>query len=141
MWILIESKLKILIDFKRTSSSLADIYKESKPRFSLNSNENLHEIKLNKNYSRNRDYGLVIRGGRDLNSSLQVVKVIEGSLAASEGRLNTGDEIVQVNGVPAEQLNSKDLEVAFRSTDQVNLLVRKTGNYLSVDAAKNAILI
>jgi C-terminal processing protease CtpA/Prc len=123
------------------NSSLADIYMESKPRYSFNNNANLQEIKLNKHYSLNGDYGLVIRGGRDLNSSLQVVKVIEGSLAALDGRLNAGDEIIQVNGVSAEQMNSKDLDNAFRSTDQINLLIRKAVNFLPVDTAKNGILI
>ena len=119
---------------------MTDVHSESKSRFSINS-ENIYDIKLNKKFSRNKEYGLVIRGGRDMNSSLLVVRVVEGSLAALDGRLNVGDEIIQVNGVPAQQLNSKDLDVAFRSTDEVHLLVRKSGLFLTSDSVKNGTLI
>lgn len=90
-------------------------------------------IELSKN-ARSGEYGLLIKGGYDSNMSLYVLKLIEGGSADKDGRLQPGDEIIQINGMTSSNLKLQDIVDAFRLKNSVSLLIRRTGSPIPATA-------
>jgi C-terminal processing protease CtpA/Prc len=76
---------------------------------------------------RTGEYGILIKGGYDLNMSLYILKVVEGGSADRDGRLQTADEIIQINGMTTSNLKLQDIIDAFKLKNSVSLLIRRSG--------------
>ena len=100
-----------------------------KQRHSQGIRNELQVIELTKD-ARTGEYGILIKGGYDLNMSLYVLKVVEGGAANKDGRLQTGDEIIQINGMTTSNLNLQDIVDAFKLKNSVSLLIRRSGSPL-----------
>jgi C-terminal processing protease CtpA/Prc len=73
------------------------------------------------------DFGMVIRGGRDFNMSLYVLRLVCESPAQQDGRLQAGDEILEINGQPTRNLRLLEAVNLIRSRNTVSLIVRRSG--------------
>lgn len=86
----------------------------------------LYIVELKKSYQTN-DFGFVIRGGKDFNMSLYVLRVLEHGMAALDGRLKPGDELIQINGLKTSNMKLTEAVAVILSKDFVSLLVKRTG--------------
>ena len=91
----------------------------------INQNE-YHVIELRKNLS--GGFGFSIRGGKEFNIPLFVLKLADQGPAALDGRLQVGDQILEINGCDAYQMtHSEAIERIKSGGNFVTLLVRRTG--------------
>jgi len=56
-----------------------------------------------------------------------VIKVISGGVAALDGRLLVGDEIITLNGFATNTLKSNKCVDIFKGKEWVSLVVKRTG--------------
>lgn len=73
-------------------------------------------------------FGFSIRGGKEFNIPLFVLKLAEQGAASLDGRLQIGDQILEINGHDAYQMtHSEAIERIKSGGNQVTLLIRRTG--------------
>lgn len=91
----------------------------------INQNE-YHVIELRKHQS--TGFGFSIRGGKEFNIPLYVLKLAEGGPAAMDGRLQVGDQILEINSSDAYSMTHHEAIERIRAGGNiVTLLVRRTG--------------
>ncbi len=91
----------------------------------LNHNE-YHVIELRKVHG--CGFGFSIRGGKEFNIPLFVLKLAENGPAAVDGRLQVGDQILEINGFDAYHMTHNEAIERIKSGGQmVTLLIRRTG--------------
>lgn len=91
----------------------------------INQND-YHVIELRKPTS--SGFGFSIRGGKEFNIPLFVLKLAEQGPAAMDGRLQVGDQILEINGHDAYQMtHSEAIERIKSGGNYVTLLIRRTG--------------
>ena len=73
------------------------------------------------------DFGMVIRGGRDFNMSLYLLRLVNESPAHQDGRLQAGDELLEINGQPTRDLRLMEAVNLIKSRNTVSLIVRRSG--------------
>lgn len=59
--------------------------------------------------------------------SLYVLKLVDEGQADLDGRLQSGDEIIQINGLHTCSMRLSEAVEAIKSKDMVSFLVKKTG--------------
>lgn len=70
-------------------------------------------------------------GGREQNSPIYISRIIPGGVAARQGGLKRGDQLISVNGVNVEGENhEKAVELLKAAQDKVTLVVRYTPKIL-----------
>lgn len=115
------------LGFRRSFSS-TNIYSTVS---SSSSNVNYHQSKLYiidlKKSRFTNDYGIVIRGGAEFNMSLYVLNLVANGVACLDGRLKSGDEIIQINGMSTANMKLGEASSLIKSKDSVSLLVKRTG--------------
>ncbi len=73
-------------------------------------------------------FGFSIRGGKEFNIPLFVLKLADQGPAALDGRLEVGDQILEINGFDAYNMtHSEAIERIKSSGNSVTLLIRRTG--------------
>ncbi len=73
-------------------------------------------------------FGFSIRGGKEFNIPLFVLKLADQGPAALDGRLEVGDQILEINGFDAYNMtHSEAIERIKTSGQSVTLLIRRTG--------------
>ena len=75
-------------------------------------------------------FGFSIRGGKEFNIPLFVLKIAENGPAYLDGRLRVGDQILEINGCDAYQMAHSEAIERIKSsngTNVVTLLIRRTG--------------
>lgn len=83
-------------------------------------------IELRKHQS--NGFGFSIRGGKEFNIPLFVLKLAEYGPAAVDGRLQVGDQILEINGFDAYLMtHSEAIEIIKSGGNVVNLVIRRTG--------------
>ena len=93
----------------------------------INHNE-YHVIELVKHHT--QGFGFSIRGGKEFNIPLFVLKIAENGLAYMDGRLQVGDQILEINGFDAYQMTHSEAIERIKSSsgsNVVTLLIRRTG--------------
>ncbi|RNA37967.1 Membrane-associated guanylate WW and PDZ domain-containing 2 [Brachionus plicatilis] len=91
----------------------------------INQNE-FHVIELRKQQS--GGFGFSIRGGKEFNIPLFVLKLADYGPAALDGRLQVGDQILEINGHEAFSMtHSEAIEIIKSGGNAVNLVIRRTG--------------
>jgi C-terminal processing protease CtpA/Prc len=91
----------------------------------INQNE-YHVIELRKHQS--SGFGFSIRGGKEFNIPLYVLKLAPNGVAAMDGRLQVGDQILEINSQDAYNMtHSEAIERIKMVGNMVTLLVRRTG--------------
>lgn len=91
----------------------------------INQNE-FHLIELRKQQS--GGFGFSIRGGKEFNIPLFVLKLADYGPAALDGRLQVGDQILEINGHEAFLMtHSEAIEIIKSGGNVVNLVIRRTG--------------
>jgi hypothetical protein len=91
----------------------------------INQNE-YHVIELRKPHT--GGFGFSIRGGREFNIPLFVLKLAENGPAALDGRLQIGDQILEINSQDAYNMtHGEAIERIKQGGNCVTLLVRRTG--------------
>jgi len=93
----------------------------------INQNE-YHVIELAKHHA--QGFGFSIRGGKEFNIPLFVLKIAENGPAYLDGRLRVGDQILEINGHDAYQMTHGEAIERIKSssgTNLVTLLIRRTG--------------
>ena len=92
---------------------------------SIGQNE-YHVIELRKHAA--TGFGFSIRGGKEFNIPLFVLKIAEQGPAAMDGRLQVGDQILEINGCDAYHMtHSEAIERIKLGGGQATLLIRRTG--------------
>ncbi|XP_043224896.1 membrane-associated guanylate kinase, WW and PDZ domain-containing protein 1-like isoform X2 [Amphibalanus amphitrite] len=85
----------------------------------------LHTIQFQRGH---RGFGFSIRGGREFNMPLYVLRIAENGPAALDGRLRVGDQILEINHNSARDLTHADaIELIKDGGSAVRLLVRRGG--------------
>ncbi|KAK2704383.1 membrane-associated guanylate kinase, WW and PDZ domain-containing protein 1-like isoform X2 [Artemia franciscana] len=81
-----------------------------------------------------RGFGFSIRGGREFqNMPLFVLRIAENGPAAEDGRLQIGDQLVEINGISTTDMaHSEAIEVIKNGGPTVRLLVRRSSKIPSV---------
>jgi C-terminal processing protease CtpA/Prc len=83
-------------------------------------------IELRKHMS--SGFGFSIRGGKEFNIPLYVLKLAAQGVAAQDGRLQVGDQILEINSQDAYNMtHSEAIERIKLGGNLVTLLVRRTG--------------
>ena len=91
----------------------------------INQNE-YHVIELRKHQA--SGFGFSIRGGREFNIPLYVLKLADGGVASIDGRLQVGDQILEINSQDAFSMtHSEAIDRIKLGGNAVTLLVRRTG--------------
>ena len=93
----------------------------------INHNE-YHVIELVKHHA--QGFGFSIRGGKEFNIPLFVLKIAENGPAYMDGRLQVGDQILEINGFDAYQMTHSEAIERIKSSsgsNVVTLLIRRTG--------------
>uniref|UniRef100_A0A914WGA8 PDZ domain-containing protein n=1 Tax=Plectus sambesii TaxID=2011161 RepID=A0A914WGA8_9BILA len=73
-----------------------------------------------------KGFGFSIRGGREFDAMpLFVLRVAEGGPAHVDGRLLVGDQLVEINGVPTDDMTHERGIQLIKSEPTVRLLVRR----------------
>lgn len=73
-------------------------------------------------------FGFSIRGGKEFNIPLYVLKLADYGPAAMDGRLQVGDQILEINGHEAYSMtHSEAIELIKSGGNVVNLVIRRTG--------------
>lgn len=74
----------------------------------------------------NKGFGFSIRGGREYsNMDLFVLKIAEGGPADMDGRLQIGDQIMEINGVSTKGMTHAEALELLRRDSNVRLLLRR----------------
>ncbi len=108
-----------------SSKSRLIINNQQSPNANLNQNE-YHLIELRK--QQNSGFGFSIRGGREFNIPLFVLKLADNGPACLDGRLRVGDQILEINGYEAYNMTHGDaIERIKLGGNVVSLLIRRTG--------------
>ncbi len=93
----------------------------------INQNE-YHVIELRKQFQ--GGFGFSIRGGKEFHIPLYVLKLADMGPAMLDGRLQVGDQILEINSSDAYQMTHGDaIERIKAGGNAVTLLIRRTGNY------------
>jgi atrophin-1 interacting protein 3 (BAI1-associated protein 1) len=101
---------------------------KSKNQTIINQNE-YHVIELRKHQS--NGFGFSIRGGREFNIPLFVLKLADQGPAALDGRLQVGDQILEINGYDAYNMSHNEAIERIKSSGNiVTLLIRRTGQVM-----------
>lgn len=91
----------------------------------INQNE-YHVIELRK--LQTSGFGFSIRGGKEFNIPLFVLKLADNGPAALDGRLEVGDQILEINGCDAYNMtHTEAIERIKSGGNAVTLLIRRTG--------------
>ncbi|CAF0715662.1 unnamed protein product [Brachionus calyciflorus] len=91
----------------------------------INQNE-FHVIELRKHQA--GGFGFSIRGGKEFNIPLFVLKLADYGPAAIDGRLQVGDQILEINGYEAFSMtHSEAIELIKSGGNSVNIVIRRTG--------------
>lgn len=91
----------------------------------INQNE-YHVIELRKQHQ--GGFGFSIRGGKEFNIPLFVLKLADQGPALLDGRLQVGDQILEINSCDAYQMtHSEAIERIKSGGNMVTLLIRRTG--------------
>ena len=93
----------------------------------INQNE-YHVIELAKHQA--QGFGFSIRGGKEFNIPLFVLKIADNGPAYLDGRLRVGDQILEINGHDAYQMTHGEAIERIKSSNGSNvvtLLIRRTG--------------
>lgn len=91
----------------------------------INQNE-YHVIELRKQHQ--SGFGFSIRGGKEFNIPLFVLKLAELGPALLDGRLQIGDQILEINSCDAYQMtHNQAIERIKAGGSMVTLLIRRTG--------------
>jgi C-terminal processing protease CtpA/Prc len=77
--------------------------------------------------SRTGDFGMVVRGGSEFNMSLYVLRLLCGGSASYDERLQSGDEILEINGRCTRTMKLNEAVENMKSRNTVSLLIRRTG--------------
>ena len=92
---------------------------------SINPNQ-FHIIELYK--FQTNGFGFSIRGGSEWKMPIYILKLAENGSAALDGRLEVGDQILEINGVDAFNMTHNEAKEHIKSGgNTVVLLVRRTG--------------
>ncbi|XP_074645983.1 membrane-associated guanylate kinase, WW and PDZ domain-containing protein 1-like [Tubulanus polymorphus] len=80
-------------------------------------------------YRGSRGFGFSIRGGQEFGGMpLYVLKIAEGGAAHVDGRLQVGDQILEVNGINANNMShAQAIELIQSGGSMLRLLIRRTG--------------
>lgn len=85
-----------------------------------------HLIELRK--QSNTGFGFSIRGGREFNIPIFVLKLADAGPASLDNRLRVGDQILEINAVDAYNMSHNEAIDRIKSGGNVvSLLVRRTG--------------
>jgi len=96
----------------------------------INQNE-YHVIELRKQFQ--GGFGFSIRGGKEFNIPLFVLKLADMGPAMLDGRLQVGDQILEINSSDAYQMTHSDAIERIKSGgNAVTLLIRRTGSFLQL---------
>jgi C-terminal processing protease CtpA/Prc len=91
----------------------------------INQNE-YHVIELRKHQA--NGFGFSIRGGKEFNIPLFVLKLAPQGPAALDARLQIGDQILEINGFDAYSMTHHEAIERIKSGgNMVTLLIRRTG--------------
>ncbi|KAJ7376575.1 hypothetical protein OS493_034032 [Desmophyllum pertusum] len=83
-------------------------------------------------------YGFSIRGGRELNLPIFVLRMAEGGVAHRDGRLRVGDEILEINGRSTVQIPHADAINLIKSGgNRVRLVIHRTNKPVYLDGIPN----
>ena len=94
----------------------------------INQNE-YHVIELRRQYQ--GGFGFSIRGGKEFHIPLFVLKLADMGPALLDGRLQVGDQILEINSSDAYQMtHGEAIERIKSGGNAVTLLIRRTGNFL-----------
>lgn len=121
---------------KRKTQSLPHSYENSELRTlargsSPNNKAPLKFITLAR-ASTEEELGFKIKGGRESDSPVIISEVDEDSSAAKQG-LQTGDQLIEVNGVDFEKIAVSSAENLLESMSKLKLVVKSQGSMLDVD--------
>ena len=73
-------------------------------------------------------FGFSIRGGSEWNTPIYILKLADHGSAALDGRLQVGDQILEINGIDAFNMSHNEAKEQIKSGgNTVVLLVRRTG--------------
>jgi hypothetical protein len=76
----------------------------------------------------NTGFGFSIRGGREFNIPIFVLKLADAGPASLDGRLRVGDQILEINGSDSYNMpHNEAIERIKSGGNIVSLLVRRTG--------------
>lgn len=93
----------------------------------INQNE-YHVIELRKQLQ--GGFGFSIRGGKEFNIPLFVLKLADMGPAQLDGRLQVGDQILEINGGDAYQMTHAEAIHHIKNSGHcVTLLIRRTGKF------------
>jgi len=83
-------------------------------------------------------YGFSIRGGRELNLPIFVLRMADGGPAERDGRLRVGDEILEINGRSTENIPHADAIALIKSGgNRVHLLIHRSNKPVYYDGIPN----
>lgn len=114
--------------FSRQSSyQKMQSYQQPTTQTQTQSESNLyHVIELRKPTS--TGFGFSIRGGKEFNIPIFILKLADNGPAALDGRLKVGDQILEINGYDAYIMTHNEaIEHIKAGGNTVTLLVRRTG--------------
>jgi hypothetical protein len=76
----------------------------------------------------NTGFGFSIRGGREFNIPIFVLKLADNGPSSLDGRLRVGDQILEINGFDAYNMSHNEAIDRIKSGGNiVSLLIRRTG--------------
>ncbi|XP_005987683.1 membrane-associated guanylate kinase, WW and PDZ domain-containing protein 3a isoform X2 [Latimeria chalumnae] len=80
-----------------------------------------------------RGFGFSLRGGKEYNMGLFILRLAEDGPAIKDGRIHVGDQIVEINGEPTQGItHTRAIELIQAGGNKVHLLLR-TGTGLIPD--------
>ncbi|XP_068758542.1 membrane-associated guanylate kinase, WW and PDZ domain-containing protein 3-like isoform X1 [Montipora capricornis] len=94
------------------------------------------EVELTRD--RESGYGFSIRGGRELDLPIFVLRMADGGSAQRDGRLKVGDEILEINGRSTEDIPHADAIALIKSRgNRVHLLIHRHNKPAYLDGIPN----
>ncbi|XP_029212793.2 membrane-associated guanylate kinase, WW and PDZ domain-containing protein 1-like [Acropora millepora] len=94
------------------------------------------EVELTRD--RESGYGFSIRGGRELDLPIFVLRMADGGAAQRDGRLRVGDEILEINGTSTENIPHADAIALIKSRGtRVHLLIHRHNKPAYLDDIPN----
>lgn len=94
------------------------------------------EVELTRD--RESGYGFSIRGGRELDLPIFVLRMADGGAAQRDGRLRVGDEILEINGTSTEDIPHADAIALIKSRgNRVHLLIHRHNKPAYLDDIPN----
>ncbi|KAL1772292.1 membrane-associated guanylate kinase, WW and PDZ domain-containing protein 3 isoform X2 [Sigmodon hispidus] len=72
-----------------------------------------------------RGFGFSLRGGKEYNMGLFILRLAEDGPAIKDGRIHVGDQIVEINGEPTQGItHTRAIELIQAGGNKVLLLLR-----------------